>query len=352
LRAAVFHGRGDVRIEDVESPGRPASDEVVLEVSRAAICGSDAAEYSRGPEMISLSAPHPGSGRSGPVVIGHEFFGIVSDVGDEVEGVAVGERVVPGATDWCGECDWCLDGRINLCARRYLVGMHRDGGLAERVTVPAKMCRPVPDECSDDAAAIAQPLAVAIHGVERGGIGAEPVVLIGAGGIGAFIVAAAKAAGADPLIVIDVAESRLTTARALGADHTFLAGDPDLAGNILELTGGEGPPAVIEASGAPPAPAQALSMLRRGGRLLLVGMQGEPRALDLHGMIMEETDLIATNAHVCDRNLEPAIDLLTRTDLAETVIGHRLGLDELVDGGLVPLVEGTALGKIVVDPQR
>jgi (R,R)-butanediol dehydrogenase / meso-butanediol dehydrogenase / diacetyl reductase len=352
LRAAVFHGRGDVRIDDVEPPGRPASDEVVLEVSRAAICGTDAAEYARGPEMVSLTSPHPGSGHSGPVVIGHEFFGVVSEIGDEVEGVAVGDRVVPGATDWCGECEWCLAGRLNLCSRRYLIGMHRDGGLAERVAVPAKMCRPVPDECSDDAAAITQPLAVAIHGVERGGIGAEPVVVIGAGGIGAFVVAAAKAAGAAPLIVTDISESRLATARALGADHTFLATDPDLAGKILELTGGEGPPVVIEASGAAPAPAQALAMLRRGGRVVLMGMQGEPRPLDLFEMIMQETDLIATNAHVCDRNLEPAIELLTTTDLAETVIGHRLGLDELVDGGLVPLVEGTAVGKIVVDPQR
>jgi threonine dehydrogenase-like Zn-dependent dehydrogenase len=351
VKAAVFHDRRDVRIEDVAEPGRPADDEVVLDVVRAAICGTDAAEYARGPEMVWLDKPHFGSGHQGPVVLGHEFFGIVREVGAEVEGVKVGDRVVPGATDWCGECVWCRSGRTNLCSKRYLIGMHRDGGLARAATVPAKMCRPVPEECSADAAAIAQPLAVALHGLDRANVGAEPVVVIGAGGIGAFIVAAAKRRGADPLIVIDISDARLENAKSLGADYVFHAGEKNLKEQIYELTDGDGPPVVVEASGAPPSPAAAAELLRPGGTLLLMGMQAAPRELDLFEMAQVEKDMITSNAHVCDRDLSPAIELLTNTDFAEKVIGDRIALDDLVDRGLVPLVEGTAEGKIVVETE-
>jgi threonine dehydrogenase-like Zn-dependent dehydrogenase len=352
MRAAVFHGREDIRIGDVSRPDAPAPNEVTIDVVRAAICGSDAAEYARGPEMISLDLPHPGSGHSGPVVMGHEFFGIVCDVGNEVDSVSVGDRVVPGATAWCGECVWCRSGRTNLCARRYLVGMHRDGGLAEAVTVPANMCRLVPDHCSPDAAAIAQPLAVALHGLDRAAVGAEPVVVIGAGGIGAFLIAAAHSRGANPLIVIDIADVRLKNASLLGASHVFLADAPRLREQIYELTDGDGPPVVIEASGAPSAPATAAALLRPGGRLLLMGLQAAPRELDLFQMTQTEIDLITSNAHICHQNLEPAIELLAGTDLAEKAIGNVIGLSEVIAEGFVPLVEGEAIGKIVVDPQR
>lgn len=351
MRAAVFHGAGDVRVEQVPDPGAPAPDEVILEVSRAAICGSDAAEFSHGPEMVPLHHRHPASGHQGPTVLGHEFVGIVSRVGDEVEGVEVGDRVVPGATDWCGECDWCRVGRINLCRDRYLVGMHRDGGLAEQVAVPAKMCRPVAEHCTDDAAAIAQPLAVAMHGIERAEVGEGPVVVIGAGGIGSFVIAAAASRGAE-VLAIDISPAKLRTAEVAGAAETILADDPGLTERVADLNGGEGPAVVIEASGAPSAPAMALDLVRRGGTILLLGMQAQPRELDLWKLAQSEIDLVTSNAHVCDRNLAPALALLADTDLAERVIGDRIGLDELVVRGLAPLSEGTAPGKIVVDPRR
>jgi threonine dehydrogenase-like Zn-dependent dehydrogenase len=176
------------------------------------------------------------------------------------------------------------------------------------------------------------------------------VVVIGAGGIGSFVVAAAAAQGAAPLIVIDVAQVRLDTARALGASHAFFADDPRLREQVYELTDGDGPPVVVEASVAPTAPAFAAGLLRPGGRLVLMGMQAAPRELDLFEMTQTEIDLITSNAHVCHRNLEPAIELLATTDLAETVIGERIALDRIVERGLLPLSEGTATGKIVVDP--
>jgi threonine dehydrogenase-like Zn-dependent dehydrogenase len=125
MKAAVYHGRGDIRIKSVPEPAKPAPGEVVLEVLRSAICGTDSAEWSRGP---LLARP--------PVILGHEFVGRVVEVGDGVTEVAVGDRVVSGAGVSCGRCEWCRAGRINLCAAYYTLGLHANGGLAERVATP------------------------------------------------------------------------------------------------------------------------------------------------------------------------------------------------------------------------
>lgn len=340
MRAAVYHGPHDVRIESVPEPGEPRPGEVVLDVVRAAICGTDSSEWAHGP---LLTRP--------PVVLGHEFVGRVASVGDGVEGLAVGDRVVSGAGVSCGRCDWCRAGRTNLCARYYTLGLHVDGGLAERVATPAAICRPVPDDVADDAAAMAQPLAVALHAVRRSGVRAgEACAVIGVGGIGAFIVAAAAARGAAPLIAVDIDEGRLATARRLGAHETIDARGRDLAEAILAATGGEGAHVVIEASGAPPAPAAALAATRRGGRMLLVGLQSAPRELDLLAFAVREVDVATTLAHVCDVDLPESLDLLARSDLASVVLDRVIPLDQLVEDGIRPLAERAARGKIVVDP--
>ena len=258
MKAAVYHGRRDVRIETVPDPGEPGPREALLQVSRAAICGTDASEYEHGPLMIPLRRRHPGSGHQGPLILGHEFVGRVVAVGPEVGEVRVGQRVVPGAGMWCGACEWCQAGRPNLCARYYTLGLQASGGLAQVARVPVRMCRPVPDACPDDAATLAQPLAVAIHALrrsvaERG----QAIVLIGIGGIGAFILAAATAQGHAPIIAVDIDDERLTTARTLGATHMVNAAVSDPVAVIHDLTDQDGAPLVIEASGAPSAPATA-----------------------------------------------------------------------------------------------
>ena len=150
--------------------------------------------------------------------------------------------------------------------------------LAEYVTSPASICRLVPDACDDDAAAMAQPLAVALHALSRVEQGpADAVAVIGAGGIGSFIVAGAshRAAGGR-VVAIDIDDARLSSASALGADETANATGRDLSDLLLELTDGIGFDIVIEATGAPEAPDKAIAGARRGGRVLLVGLHGAP----------------------------------------------------------------------------
>ncbi len=339
MRAAVFHGPRDVRIENVPDPGAPAADEVVLEVIRAAICGTDASEWDHGPVLCRLG-----------VVLGHEFVGRVVELGSDVAALRVGDRVVSGAGISCGRCRWCLGGRTNLCAEYRTLGLQVDGGLAEYVVSPGAICRTVPDACDDDAAAMTQPVAVALHALSRVAQGPDDAVaVIGTGGIGSFIVAGAssRAAGGE-VVAIDLDDERLATASALGADRTANAGERDLAELLLELSDGVGFDVVIEASGAPHAPAAAIAGARRGGRVLLVGLHGEPRAINLTPMILREVDVFTTVAHVCDSDIPAALELLASSDVAAVTAGPRIPLEALVEDGLRPLAERRAAGKILV----
>ena len=340
MRAAVYHGPGDIRIESVADPVDPARGEVVIEVARAAICGTDSSEWAHGP---LLARP--------PVVLGHEFVGRVVATGSAVDEIAIGERIVCGAGVSCGECHWCRAGRTNLCADYGTIGLQRDGGLANYVSSPARICLRVPESVSDEAAATAQPLAVALHAVRRSGVDdGQSCAVIGAGGIGAFIIAAAAARGASPLIALDIDEDRLATALQLGADVAIDVRGQTIEQAILSQTGGEGAHVVIESSGAGDAPAAALAAARRGGRVLLVGLQSAPRELDLFSFTVREVDLVTTLAHVCDVDLPESLSLLASSDIADVVIDRVIELDDLVEQGIRPLAQGLARGKIVVAP--
>ena len=185
-------------------------------------------------------------------ILGHEFVGRVVDLGKDVTAFQRGERVVSGAGISCGRCRWCLSHRTNLCAEYRTLGLQVDGGLAEYVTSPANICRAVPDACDDDAAAMAQPLAVALHALSRVGQRPDDVVaVIGAGGIGSFIVAgASRRASNGRVVAVDIDDERLATASALGAQKAANPTGRDLAELLLELSDGVGFDVVIEASGA------------------------------------------------------------------------------------------------------
>jgi threonine dehydrogenase-like Zn-dependent dehydrogenase len=350
MRAAVFHGAGDVRIEAVAAPGDPGRGEVLIAPSMAAICGTDASEYAHGPHMIPLHTRHPGSGHVGPLVLGHEFVGRVEAIGDGVESIAVGDRVVSGAGVSCGECAWCRAGRTNLCASYYTLGLSASGGLAEQVISPASICVPVPDAVADEGAAMAQPLAVAIHALDRGGVRpGQTVAVLGIGGIGGFLIGAASTRELRRLIAVDVDPGKLALASALGADDAIDARNTDVSAAIKEATAGEGADVVIEASGVPVNPSIAIHATRRGGQVVIVGLQADPPPVDIFDAALREVDLIATVAHICDANLPESLSVLARTELAGEVLGEVVPLTRLVEDAIAPLAEGTAPGKMVVE---
>lgn len=352
MQAAVYHGPGDVRIEHVPRPADPGPGDLLVRVLRAAICGTDAGEYTDGPKLVPLDAPHPHSGHGGPLVLGHEFSGEIVAVGPEVTAFELGDRVVSGAGVSCGRCPRCKEHRTNLCERYFTIGLHIDGGLAEYVSTPARICVRVPAACSEDAAALSQPLAIALHALRRGRVAPDDRLgVIGAGGVGALVVAAAHAKGVGTVVAVDLDQGRLDAALALGATHTVRAGAGDEREQLAGSTGASELDVIVEASGAAASPGMALSLLRPGGRLVIVGLQSRPSQVDLFGLAMGEIEMLGALAHVCAEDLPEALDLLTNTDLATPSIDRVIPLEDLVADGLVPLAEGRLRGKVIVDPR-
>lgn len=357
MKAAIYHGPFDVRIEEVPEPGPLGPDEVLLAPLMGSLCGTDVTEFVAGPKMIPLHEAHPVSGHQGPVILGHEFVGIIVEVGADVTGLRIGQRVVPGAGMWCGTCPLCLVGRTNICERYVLYGIHAQGGLAERVKVPARMCVPVPESCSNEAAALAQPYAVAIHAVGRVGINpGQRVALFGVGGIGSFLLAALLAQqtqGDLSLIVVNKDERKQHLIDRLGASSSiFIKADEWTEATIWNLTQRRGVDLVIEASGSPVAVQRALSAVCRGGTLLQVGIPVGLVPLPLGQVVPREVSIITTNGMICDVDLPLALGLLSQTDLAAQITDRIIPLDSLVPDGLEPLDRHEVLGKVLVRIQE
>ncbi len=166
MRAARWYGRRDIRLEDV-APRSPASGEVRIRVDCAGICATDLHEYTHGPQFIPTT-PHPRTGRSAPVTMGHEFTGVIEAVGAEVTGFKEGDRIVSEASLPCGRCIHCAKGEYILCREPAYLGFAWDGAFADSCTVPAAICHQVPGNLKSQDAVLIEPLASAMHAVRRG----------------------------------------------------------------------------------------------------------------------------------------------------------------------------------------
>ncbi|MDQ1627113.1 MAG: (R,R)-butanediol dehydrogenase / meso-butanediol dehydrogenase / diacetyl reductase [Actinomycetota bacterium] len=349
MRAAVLHAPHDLRVEDRPEP-TCGDGEVVIEVIYNGLCGTDATEYTKGPMMVPLSVPHPGSGHVGPTTLGHEFIGRVVEAGAGAEQWK-GRRVASGAGVSCGECAWCLRGRTNLCARYYTLGLSTHGGLAQLVAAPAGTLREIPAGCTDLDAALAQPLAVGLHALARAGVQpGDNLVLLGAGAIGTFILAGLSGREAS-VLALDIDEGRLAVARGLGATETQVIERDATPGQLRDLVPA-GADVVIECSGVPGGAARAYALAARGGTVLLVGLTQAPQPLQLADVVLREVDTRTTVAHVCDTDLPAALDLLTTRPLAPVLVDRVVALEDVVPEGFEPLAAGAAHGKILVAPDH
>jgi (R,R)-butanediol dehydrogenase/meso-butanediol dehydrogenase/diacetyl reductase len=342
MRAAVLHAPGDMRIEEYAEPAAGPGT-VVLAVAYNGLCGTDVTEYTKGPMMVPLTTRHPGSGHVGPTILGHEFVGEVVDAGPGAERWR-GRLVASGAGVSCGSCRRCLRGRTNLCERYYTLGLSTHGALAEFVAVPAATLREIPDGCAGLDAALAQPLAVGLHAVDRSGVRpGDTVVLLGAGAIGSFILAGL--AGHDGrVIAVDVDPSRLAAAERLGATETMLVNPADPLRDLVP----QGADVVIESSGVPGAAQRAAHLVAMGGTVLLVGLVQAPQSLALADLVLREVTIRTTVAHVCDSDLPRALELLRDRPLAEELVGRVVPLERVVTDALEPLAAGTVSGKVLV----
>ena len=352
MRAVVYHGQRDLRVEEAPDPV-PGPTDLLVEVHAVGVCGTDAAEWQHGPSIYAVPGPHPVTGHAGPLIPGHELSGRVVGMGESVVGFAEGMLVACGAGYLTGPEEAATRERPNLAPSYATVGLQRHGGLAQYVAVPADTCLDVgPYGLSDDTAALAQPMAIAVHAFHRGRPQAgESALVIGAGGIGAFVAYAASQFGLR-VAVADLSDERLEIAAALGA--SVLLGSEeisDLAGAIRGRGLDVG--IVYEVTGTDAGLRSALHVAERlGARVVLVGLHEQPREIDLRWVTLREIELIGTNAHVCGTDLPEAARLLAgRPEGWGDIAPMAFPLDLVVEEGIIPIVERRSTRvKTLVDP--
>jgi L-iditol 2-dehydrogenase len=345
VRAAVFHGPGDLRLEERPRP-RIADDELLLEVECCALCGSDARTFRHGARNITA-----------PVVMGHEVAGTVAEVGRALDGFGVGQRVAVAPAIPCGDCGYCRRGIETMCDRLRSIGYEFDGGFAEYMAVPAVAVRAgcvnaVPDALSATEAALAEPLACVINGQELLRVGPEDdVVVMGAGPVGCLHVGLARARGARKVLLADVRPERLELARPWGADVLVDSSRDDLRRRVLDETGGVGASVVIVAAPSRAAQEQALTLAAKRGRIDFFG--GLPKtdpniSLDANLVHYRELAIMGAYGSRPAHNRE-ALGLIAsgRIPVAR-LVGLVLPLERLREG--IETVERGSVLKVVVEP--
>lgn len=294
MRAAVWHGARDIRVEEVPTPHELAPDDVLVAVDVACICASDLAEYRDGPHVIPVRRPHRLSGKVAPVILGHEFVGKVVATGAAVAALSIGDRVCGDACLRCGTCFWCRRGEYNICSSGGSIGLHSDGAFADYLRVPDYTLHRVPDAVDDRSAAIVEPLAVGLHGLRRGRFSAgETVVVVGFGMVGAAVTLIASAVGAGRVIVVEASAARGEAARQAGASEVLGPG-AELRSTVLSLTEGRGADIVLDCTGREAAIPVSVELSRRGGRVVICGLAHEPSAIQTDRLVYFEREVIGS----------------------------------------------------------
>ncbi len=314
MRVSVLRAVGDVAVEERPVP-QPGPDEVLIRIGSVGVCGSDVHYYEHG--RIGRYVVDR------PLVLGHEAGGEVVAVGSGVRSRTLGQRVSvePGVP--CRSCPQCLVGRYNLCPdMRFFATPPYDGAFCEYVVMPAAFVHPIPENISDDAAGLLEPLSVGVWACRRGQVTAGSRVLItGAGPIGLVSVQAARAYGATEVMVTDVNPQRLELAQQLGAVALDVARTP-----VGEA--GFEPDVMLECSGNAVATRDAVRTVARAGHVVLIGMGGDELSLPLS--LVQERELVLTGAFRYANTWPTAIALVAsgRVDLDVLVTGH-YGLDDV-----------------------
>lgn len=351
MKAARFHARKDIRIEDVPEPDLMAG-AVKIDVAWCGICGTDLHEFLEGPIFCPAPGhPHPLSHEESPVTLGHEFSGTVSEVGEGVEGLAVGDNVVVEPYFVDGTCDMCQAGSYHLCRQMGFIGLSGGGGgLSEKIVVDQRWVHPIGNIPLDEAALI-EPLSVAHHAVARSGVKAGDVALVGGSGpIGLLTAAVLKGMGVTT-IISELTQARKEKATSSGvADHVLDPSKEDVPARVRELTGGTGADVAFECAGVNAVLDTMLDAVRPGAVVVNVSIWGAPATVDMQKLVLKEIDLRGTIAYVRDH---PAVIKMVqegKVDLKPFITG-RIALEDLVEQGFDTLInhKDTAV-KVLVHP--
>src|SRR3954447_11247971 len=351
MKAARFHGREDIRVEDMPEP-HAGEGQVQIAVEWCGICGTDLHEFQDGPIFAPTPQnPHPLTGGAVPITLGHEFAGVVSEVGAGVTHVKEGDRVVVEPYDVCGTCVACRDGRYNICRSLGFIGLDGDqGGFAEKAVVAQRWVHPIGNMTTQQGALV-EPLTVGYHAAKLSGIeNGQTAAVFGSGPIGLVTAAALKALGAGQVVVVEPADARKAKAPGAGADHVLDPTEVDVPEAIRELTDGAGADVTFECAGLDPVLAQAVASTRPGGTCVNVSIWGHPATFDVNSLVFSEIRLIGSLAYA---GRHPDVIELVRDGVVdvEQFITGRIALDDIVEQGFRELIDHKETNvKILVHP--
>jgi (R,R)-butanediol dehydrogenase / meso-butanediol dehydrogenase / diacetyl reductase len=357
MQALRFHAAKDLRIEDVPLPSDPAPDQVIIENRFCGICGTDLHEYAYGPIFIPKE-PHPFTKASGPQVLGHEFGGVVKAVGSDVRHVKTGDRVsvqpliMPRVGDYYAE-----RGLFHLSSQLALAGLSwNSGGMAEAALLYDYNVQPIPDDLSDEEAALIEPTAVAVYACDRAGVTAGASVLVtGAGPIGMLTLMAARAAGATQLFVSDINDTRLDMARQTIPDLITINPKGQSVGDVVRAhtEGGVGCDVAIECVGNEHALKACADAVRKQGVVVQTGLHPGENPLNWFDVTFKDIDIRGSWAYPTHYWPRVARLIASGQIPAKKIVTKFISLTEAVAEGFDQLLDpaGRHL-KIMIDLSR
>ncbi len=346
MKAAVINAPGDFGVYDVPIPEVPSGG-MLVKVLACGLCGSDLRTLRAGHHRVQL-----------PFIVGHEICAEVMELGDYYTGPwSRSDILAISPLAFCGKCEFCLNGKHELCNNYKEIGQAWQGGFAQYMTVPEEAIRlgtiqKVPDGISPVHASITEPLSSCVHAQESGKVGlGDTVLIIGAGPIGTLHVELARARGADKIIVADISDERLKLMKQYTPDHLINSLKSNLIKEISRITNNYGPDVIITANPAPETQVQAVEMAKKGGRILLFG--GLPKDKSCPGVNMNTVHynalhMIGTTIFA-PRHNRTAMQLIASGKIdGNTFVSHIFPLEKFVEGATLAL-EGKAR-KVVFQP--
>jgi L-iditol 2-dehydrogenase len=303
IRSLRFHGTGDLRL-DLDPGPMPGRHDVIVAPLAVGVCGTDS--HIVGGHF----AAEPG------VVLGHEICGTVVELGPEVDALAVGDLVTVEPHDYCTSCVYCRAGAEHLCEHKRGYGVRLDGGMTDRMKVPARIAYRLPPDTPPWIGALTEPVSCCIHGMDQlHPVSGTPLLLYGCGPAGAILIALARLQGLAPIVVMDPLPSRRELAIRMGADLALDPGSPGAAGDAFAVTGGHGFARVVDGVGSGRVLEEAVRMAARGARILVFGVARPEDVAPLRPYEIFQRELTIVGSVINPYTHQRAVALLPRLGL-------------------------------------
>ncbi|KAJ4362436.1 hypothetical protein N0V83_010529 [Neocucurbitaria cava] len=338
MRAARFYGKEDIRIENVAEQ-KCSAGQIRVAPAYVGICGTDLHEFLGGPNFAPTN-PHPVTQETIPITLGHEFSGVVTELGPGVSSFLVGQQVVVQPTIYCDACQACRVGAENVCSNGGFIGLSGGGGgLSDSVVVPERAVLRLPDNVPLDVGALVEPLSVAWHAISASPLAKDSVVLIlGGGPIGLAIVQCLVSLGTKKIIVSEVSSSRQRFAREFGAHHVVDPKTYDLVAISKELSGSDGPNIVFDCAGVPASLTTACTAVKARGTVVNVAIWEKEVPFNPNMLVFREAKYTAVLGYQ-RKDFQAVIDQIAAGHLKPSkMITSKIRLEDLVEGGIKALI--------------